>query len=163
MSPVSEESLVLELAAAVLSANRHKPKPSQDHLDWDTWALYEKDVHAVERALEWLLYRHGSDGAYVRTVSDDGAGQITIVGFNIWVDFQTWVLLEATFSLSASRDAIEDFKVRVAGSPDDPDPDYQEPARADAELRMIENRPTADEDWGLVLEYELTPEVRRLR
>jgi hypothetical protein len=159
---VSEESLVLELAAAVLSANRRRPKPSQDHLDWGTWALYEEDVHAVERALHGLLYRHGSDGVYVRTVSDDGAGHITIVGFNIWLETSS-VLLEATFNLSASRDAIEDYKVRVAGSPDDLDPDYQEPVRADAELRMIENRPAADEDWGLVLEYELTPEVRRLR
>jgi hypothetical protein len=79
------------------------------------------------------------------------------------VDFQTWVLLEATFSLSASGNAIDDFTVRVAGSRDDPDPDYQRPQRADAELLMIENRPTADEAWGLVLEYELTPEVRRLR
>jgi hypothetical protein len=160
---VSEESSVLELSAAVLSANRRRPKPSQDHFDRAAWARYQEDVTAVEQALASLLYKHGSDGVHLHAISDDGAGKITIVGFNIWVDFQTWVLLEATFSLSASGNAIDDFTVRVAGSRDDPDPDYQRPQRADAELLMIENRPTADEAWGLVLEYELTPEVRRLR
>jgi hypothetical protein len=163
VSPVSEESLVLELAAAVLSANRRKPKASPDHFDRVAWALYEEDLHAVARALEWLLYGHGSDGVYVRTFSDDGAGHITMVGFNIWVDFQTRVLLEATFNVSASGNAIDAFTVRVAGSRDDPDPSYQQPERAKAELRMIENRPTLDEEWGLVVEYELMPEVRRLR
>jgi hypothetical protein len=161
--PLSEESVVLELAAAVLSANRRKPKPSQDHFDRVAWALHEEDVHAVERALEWLLYGHGSDGVYVRTFSDDGAGQITIVGFNIWVDFQTRVLLEATFNLSPSGNAIDGFTVRVAGSRNDPDPEYQQPERAKAELRLIENPPSADDDWGVVLEYELTPEVHCLR
>lgn len=154
---------MLELAAAVLSANRRKPKPRQDHFDRVAWARYEEDLHAVAQALEWLLYEHGSDGVYVRTFSDNGAGQITVVGFNIWVDFQTWVLLEATFNLSACGNAIDDLTVRVAGSRDDPDPDYQQPERADAELQMIENCPAADEDWGVILEYELTPEVRRLR
>jgi hypothetical protein len=163
VSPVGEESLVLELAAAVLSANRRKPKPSQDHFDQVAWALYQEDVNAVERALESLLYGHGSDGVYVRAVSGDGADQIRIIGFNIWVDFQTRVLLEATFNLSPSGNAIDDFTVRVAGSRNDPDPEYQLPERADAELRMIENLPAADEDWGVVLEYELTPEVRCLR
>jgi hypothetical protein len=152
---------VRELAAAVLSANRRKPKSSQDGIAW--LPGYEQDVNAIQDALEWLLYGHGSDGVYVRTVSDDGAGHITIIGFNIFVDFQTMVLLEATFNLSASGNAIDDFTVRVAGSRDDPDPRYQQPDRADAEQRMIENRPTIDEDWGLVVEYELTPEVRRLR
>ena len=163
MSPLSEESVVLELAAAVLSANRRKPKPSQDHFDRVALALYRGDVNVIEGALELLLYGHGSDGVYVRAVFDDGAGQITIVGFNIWVDFQTKVLLEATFNLSPSGNAVDDFTARVAGSRDDPNPEYQLPQRADAEQRMIENRPAADEDWGVVLEYELTPEVRRLR
>jgi chitodextrinase len=87
MSPHSDEYWARELAAAVLSVARRKP--SHD------------DIGAVEWALDAVLCGHGSDGVRQLTISDDGAGQITILASNWWLP-QRVRTVEAKFNLSAS-------------------------------------------------------------
>jgi hypothetical protein len=91
MSPHSDEYWARELAAAVLSVARRKP--SHD------------DIGAVEWALDAVLCGHGSDGVRQLTISDDGAGQITILASNWW--------------LPQGVRTIDDLTVRVLESDDE--------------------------------------------
>jgi len=143
MSPHSEEFWARELAMAVLGVDRGNPS--------------HEDIGALESALDALLYGYGSDGVHQLTISEEGAGQFRILASNFWLPDGSR-LVEATFKLSVSGDAIDDFTVKVNESDD----------LSDWLVRELD--PIVDDDWGLVLRYELgsgfrgpnSPEIRAI-
>jgi hypothetical protein len=109
----------------------------------------------IEEGIDNLLYQHGSDGLRELSVSQSRSFSITILGLVIWVAEQTLGPLEAEFQLDKAG-AVVAFTLRAGdGRISKRDaPEYGASWRT--QLRTIETRPTADEDWARahVLHYE---------
>ena len=110
-------------------------------------------MQAVGETLDQLLYRRGGDGILELSVSRSEPGWLTLVGLVVWVEDQTLAPLEAVFRLDASG-FVKRFTVR-AGDARLPRRDVQALPLGSwrARLRLIEARPTEDEDWEHVLDY----------
>jgi hypothetical protein len=134
--PVSEESLAATLAEAVLRVDRQAPQ--------------SEDIPSVAKALESLLYGYGADGVFELTISDDEPGRIMLVGLVDQLDETIGPLVEAKFNLDTTGSAIVDLTVRLGG-----EPGWARDWSWRDQLRFIENRPTLDEDWDIVLHYQL--------
>jgi hypothetical protein len=108
---------------------------------------------AIEESIDALLYQYGSDGILELSVANSQSTCVTIVGLVIWVTEQTLSPLEAEFQLDKAG-AVRALTLRAGdGRISRRDaPEYEASWRK--RLRIIETRPTGDEDWAYVLHHE---------
>jgi hypothetical protein len=124
----------------------------------ERYAAEERDsnssTEAIANGLHDLLYGYGGDGVLELSVSQPTSSRcLTVLGIVIWVEEQTQSPLEAVFQFD-DVGAVSALTLRAGDrriAPRDM-PGYQESWRN--LLRIIAARPTADEDWTYVLQYE---------
>jgi hypothetical protein len=110
---------------------------------------------AIEVGLDGLLYGVGNGGDGIRelSVSQSGPTCITIVGLVIWLGPPTLGPFEAKFHLDKAG-AVKALTLRAGDGRISERDAPQDVSSWRTQLRMIESRPNADEDWAHVLHYE---------
>jgi hypothetical protein len=140
----SEEELAHALAEAVENHAADLMSPTGD-----------RAPPAIEKRLDDLLYRHGSDGLMELSIWPSRPKWVRILGIVIWVSDQTLGPIEVEFQFDKAGGAVKALTVRAGDDRTSPRdrPKYQRSSRA--LQRIIANRPTADEDWTYVVHCEL--------
>lgn len=113
-----------------------------------------RDLEAVRDRLDDFLHRRGSDGILDLSVSQTGPACISLLGIVIWVETQTLAPIEVEFDLDQTAGTVRAFTVRAGDggvsrrdAPGYPLDSWRK------RLRLIESRPTVDDDWEHVLRH----------
>lgn len=140
MPPLSDKEIAAALASAV-----------QEYVALDE----EASLQTIQERLDDLLYHRGGDGILELSVSEAETASFTVVGIVVWVEEQTLGPLEAAFRLDDAG-SVRGFIVRAGDRrlPRKDAPAYPLDSWR-SRLRLVEARPTEDDDWEHVLQYEV--------